>query len=101
MSNNNKTNKIKQMTQETYEQAARLVQTIAYDERAISMLETILNKFDDHVYTQIAVTCKGGPGDIGLSIPHRDLPELRDALHHALARFRQTLQENREELEKL
>ena len=89
------------MTKETYEQAAELVQAIAYNERVISVMETMLEKFDDTAYSQIDSTYKGGSSDIGLNLRHTQLPELREALQKGLERQRTTLKDNQKKLEAL
>jgi hypothetical protein len=89
------------MNKETYERATELVNAIAYGERCVSVIETMLERFDDRQHAQIEVTCKGGQYDVGLSIRNDQLPELREALQKALERFRATLHDNQKKLEEL
>lgn len=101
MSNKNKPQITQIMNKETYEIATELMQTIAYGERCVSVIETMLDRFDDRINTQITVTCKGGLNDFGLSIRHDQLPELREALQKGLERFRNEVNENQAKLEAL
>jgi hypothetical protein len=78
-----------------------LVCTIAYGEQCVSVIETMLERFDDRRHTQIEVTCKGRPNDVGLSIRNDQLPELREALQKGLERFRNEVIENQAKLEAL
>ena len=89
------------MNKETYKRATELVNAIAYGERCVSVIETMLERFDDRLHTQIEVTCKGGQYDVGLSIRHDQLPELREALQKGLERFRNEVIENQAKLEAL
>ncbi len=89
------------MNKKTYERATELMNAIVYGERCVSVIETMLEQFDDRQNTQFEVTCKGGPNSIGLSIRHDQLPELREALQKGLERFRNEVIENRAKLEAL
>lgn len=89
------------MNKETYERATELLNAIAYGERCVSVIETMLGQFDDRQHTQIDVTCKDGPNSTGLSIRHDQLPELREALQKGLERFRNEVIENQAKLEAL
>ena len=89
------------MTNETFEQAQELVRQIDENKRTISILDTMLERFDDNSYTDISITCRCGNGDLGKTIHHNNLPELREALKKARERFKCELQQNQEKLEAL
>ena len=89
------------MNKETYERATELVNAIVYGERCISIIETMLEQFDDRQHTQITVSYKSMWNSIGLSIRHDQLPELREALQKGLERFRNEVIENQAKLEAL
>lgn len=86
------------MTNETFEKAKDLVAHIGYDKEVISMLDTMIEHFYDNEDCDIKVNYQPGPGGIGLTIFHRDLPELRDALIKARDRFKFELKKNKDEL---
>lgn len=89
------------MNKETYERATELLNAIAYGERCVSVIETMLDRFDDCQHTQINVTYKDVWNSTGLSIRHDQLPELREALQKGLERFRNEVIENQAKLEAL
>ena len=89
------------MNKETYERATELVNTIAYYERCVSVIETMLEQFDNRQNTQITVTYKDLLNSTGLSIRHDQLPELREALQKGLERFRNEVIENQAKMEAL
>lgn len=86
------------MTQETYEQATELMELIAYHERVIGAIDLMLERFYDRDHVRIDVSIRTGRLDNGQTIPHYELPELREALQKARERFEQTLKEDKAKL---
>ena len=89
------------MTNETFAKATTLNAHIGYVKGVISMLDTMIEHFYDSDSCDIKVVYQPGPGGIGLSVLHRDLPELRDALIKARDRFKNELRKNKEEFQAL
>jgi ribosomal protein S5 len=89
------------MNKETYERVMGLVCAIAYGEQCVSVIETMLDRFDNSMNSSISVNCVDGPRDGGVGINHTQLPELREALQKGLERFRNEVIENQAKLEAL
>ena len=89
------------MTRETYDQAKELFELIAYHERVIGAIDQMLERFDDRDHVRIDVAIRTSRLDNGQTIPHYELPELREALQKARERFEQTLKEDKAKLEAL
>lgn len=86
------------MDKRTFEKAQELMAKITGKKQAISMLDTMLNKWYDNSHTDITVNCRSGQHDMGLCIHHSDLPELRDALMKARDRLKLELHKHEDEL---